>query len=184
MWGVNAFYDAICRYPHKRAGLGGEVFTPYVTLRANYYGAYTGTQFSGENTYEHAASGFDAGIETPVPYLSWMRFTLKGYHWKGNYAPNVNGGLVSFRIYPARQLEVTAGYANDNSQHSQGFLNLSYYIGSPDFVQYSASTPHPSPLFAAQDLEKIHLEKVLRANKIVVEKTHFGNAVIVASTSD
>lgn len=184
MLGINAFFDEVFRYPHKRVGLGGEVFTPYVTFRANYYNAYTGQRYTGDNTYERASSGFDASVETPVPYISWMRFTLKGYHWKGNRANNVNGGLINFRVYPARQLEVAVGYANDSYLNSQLFLNLNYYFGSPDFIQYSASTPHPCPLFAAQDLEKIHLEKVLRTNPIVVEKTHAGSprGILVART--
>ena len=183
MLGINTFYDEIFRYPHKRVGLGGEVFTPYITLRANFYDAYTGQRYTGNNTYERASSGFDAGIETPVPYISWMRFTLKGYYWKGNRAPNVTGGLVNLRVYPARQVELAVGYANDNSQHSQAFINLNYYFGSPDFIQYSASTCHPSPLFAAQDLEKIHLEKVLRTNEIVVEKRQgLSQPTIVART--
>lgn len=184
MLGINAFYDEIFRYPHKRLGLGGEFFTPFITLRANYYDAITGQRYVGDNTYQRASSGFDGSIETPVPYISWMRFTLKGYHWKGNRAANVNGGLVNLRVYPGRQLEIAVGYANDNSQHSQPFVNFNYYFGSPDFVQYSASTPHPSPLFAAQDLEKIRLEKALRTNQIVFEKTQTGSssAVIVART--
>lgn len=184
MWGVNTFYDEVFRYPHKRLGLGGEIFTRFITLRANYYGGLTGQHYTGNNTFERASSGFDAGIETPVPYISWMRFTLKGYHWKGDHANNVNGGLVNLRVYPARQVELAVGYANDNRQNSQLFLNLNYYFGSPDFVQYSASTPHPSDLFAAQDLEKVRLEKVLRVNPIVVEKTEVGSSYsnIVART--
>lgn len=187
MWGLNAFFDEIFRYPHKRLGIGGEVFTPFITLRANYYDAFTGQHYTGDYTYERGSSGFDAGIETPFPYVSWMRLNFKGYRWKGNRAPNVSGGLVSVRAYPARQVEVDVGVADDNSQHVQGFINLNYYFGSPDFIQYSASTPHPSPAFAAQDLEQIHLEKVIRSNVMVVEKTNIKTpryAVIIASTAN
>ncbi len=189
MLGINVFYDEIFRYPHRRVGLGGEFYTPYITLRGNIYDALSGRHWVGHNnTFERALTGFDASIETPVPYIAWMRFTLKGYHWKGNTAPSVNGGLVNFRVYPARQLEMAVGYANDNSQHAQLFLNLNYYFGSPEFIQYSATTPHPCQLFTPQDLEKIRTEKVLRTNQIVVEKTRVNAAgvtyedVIIART--
>lgn len=182
MWGANLFYDENTRYLHKRLGIGGELFTPYVTLRANYYDAISGKQRVGVNTYERALNGFDASLETPVPYVSWMRFTAQGYHWEGVHASDVNGGLLNVRMFPARQVEVDAGASYDNSQHTQAFLTLNYYFGSPAFIEYSATTPHPTELFAAQDLENMRLQKVIRHNDIVVEKTTgiSTTAVIVA----
>jgi len=183
MWGLNMFFDENPRFVHKRLGLGGEVFMPYVTFRANYYDALTGQQRVGVNTYERALNGFDIGIETPVPYVSWMRFTAQGYHWEGVAANDVNGGLMNLRIFPARQLEIDAGIADDNSQHAQAFLKLDYYFGSPAFIQSSATTPHTNPVWAAQNLEDMRLEKVIRHNDIVVEKTigtASGSAVIIA----
>ena len=172
MWGVNTFFDENPRLQHKRAGLGGELFTPYVTLRANYYDALTGRRFVGSNTYERALNGYDVGVETPMPYISWMRFTAQGYHWEGVAANDVNGGLAKLRLFPARQVEVDAGISYDNSQHTQTFLNVDYYFGSPAFIEYSATTAHPAGVFAAQNLENMRLQKVIRHNEITVEKTN------------
>lgn len=173
LWGINAFYDESVRYLHKRVGLGGEFFTPYVTLRANYYDAISGNRLTSRvnNAYERALDGFDASIETPVPHVSWMRLVAQGYHWEGVNTTNVNGGALSFRIFPARQLEVDLGVADDNNLHGQAFLKLAYYLGSPAFIQNSATTPHSTDTYAAQNLEDMRLEKVIRHNDIVVEKT-------------
>lgn len=183
MWGLNAFFDENVRYIHKRLGIGAEFFMPYVTFRANYYDALTGQHFVGNNLFERPLDGYDLGVETPVPYVSWMRFTLKGYHWEGVNASNVNGGLINLRMFPARQLEVDVGVADDNNQNGQAFLTANYYFGSPAFIEYSATTPHPNTMWAAQNLEDMRLQKVIRNNNIVVEKTSGGvggTAVIIA----
>lgn len=183
MWGLNTFFDENPRYQHKRLGLGAEVFTPYITFRANYYDALTGRLYVGNNTYERALNGYDVSIETPVPYFSWMRFTAQGYHWEGVQTSNVNGGLANLRIFPATQLEIDAGISDDNSQHVTTFLKLDYYFGSPKFIEYSATTRHPGGVFAAQNLENMRLQKVIRHNDIVVEKSSGGpasSAIIIA----
>ena len=172
MWGVNTFYDENVRFLHKRIGIGGEVFTSYVTFRANYYDAISGRKQVGVSTFERAVDGFDASLETPVPYIPWMRFNMQGYHWDGVTASNVNGGLANLRIFPTRMLEVDAGVAYDNSQHAQAFLKADLYFGDPAFIEQSASTSGKGKTaFAGQNLEDMRLEKVIRHNDIVVEKT-------------
>lgn len=178
MLGMNAFYDEQFQHTHKRVGLGGELFTPYLTFRVNYYDAISGqrtiatTNGGLTSYYEKALSGYDIGVETPVPYVSWMRFVAQAYHWDGVNAPNIDGGQANLRIFPAKQLEVDAGFASDNNAGGQAFLKLNYYFGAADFIENSASTPHSTGTFAPQDLEKQRLQKVIRNNAIVIEKTN------------
>ncbi|MDR3491146.1 MAG: inverse autotransporter beta domain-containing protein [Gammaproteobacteria bacterium] len=175
MWGINTFYDQTFHYGHQRVGLGGELFTPFVTARANYYDAVSGKKRVGTvgniTDYERALSGVDAGIETPMPYASWMRFTALGYHWNGKTKSDINGGSLGFRAFPARQLEIDGGVAYDNDKHTQAFLKLNYYLGSAAFIENSATTPHDHSTFAAQNLENMRLQKVIRNNNVVVEKS-------------
>lgn len=171
MWGVNTFYDENVRFLHRRLGIGGELFTSYLTFRANYYDALSGQKKVGANTYERALDGFDASIETPVPYFSWMRFTAQGYHWQGVQASNVNGGLGNLRVFFTRQLEVDVGVAYDNSQHTQGFLEANFYLGAPTFIEHNALASSRDRRFTPQNLENMRLQKVIRHNDIVVEKT-------------
>lgn len=185
MLGVNTFYDENTRFLHKRLGLGGEVFTPYVTVRGNYYDSLSGQMRVASDTYERALNGYDLSVETPVPYVPWMRFTLKGYHWEGVVASDVNGGLANLRIFPATQLEIDAGIAYDNSQYRQAFLSANYYFEKPAFIESSAtSVPRLASdiPFAAQNLENMRLQKVIRQNSIVVEKTNLaGTSAIIVS---
>lgn len=179
MWGLNTFYDETMNYNHKRLGFGGEIFTRYLTFRANYYDALSGKRNTGSANsmtgYQQALSGYDASIETPVPYVSWMRFVAQGYRWKGVHMASTNGGQANLRVFPARQLEMDLGVAGDNINGGQAFLKLNYYLGSPAFIENSATTPSFHGSFAAQDLEKQRLQKVIRHNDMVVEKTTFNN---------
>lgn len=176
MWGLNVFYDQAFRYHHKRVGLGGEVFTPYVTVRANYYDAvshtkHVRTSHAGILHYERALSGFDASIETPVPFVPWIRLIAQGFHWEGKKKSNISGGTAGLRIFPARQLEIDVGLTDDNNKHVQGYIGLNYYLGSAAFIENSASTSCLVNGFAPQNLENMRLEKVIRQNNIVIEKT-------------
>lgn len=180
MYGLNFFYDQTYRYIHKRVGVGGELFTPLITLRANYYDAisrtkHVGTTGTGITQYERALSGFDGSIETPVPYVPWIRFMAQGYHWQGDKKADINGGQASLRIFPARQVEVDAGVADDNRNHWQGFLGINYYLAPACFIEQSAMTSCPTCPIVAQNLENMRLEKVLRQNNIIVEKTSSAN---------
>lgn len=189
MWGVNTFFDETMHYKHKRAGLGGEFFTTYLTFRANYYNALSRSinvgadPISGITSYQRALTGYDASIETPVPYVSWMRFIAQGYRWRGNKTSGLNGGEAMLRIFPARQVEIDAGASVDNVNGTSTFLKLDYYFGSPAFIENSASTTSYNGMYAPVDLEKQRLQKVIRHNDIVLETTNngiSGSGIIVA----
>lgn len=181
MWGINSFYDQTLRYSHKRAGLGAEMFTQLFTFRANYYDALSGKRYVGTTT-EQALNGYDFSVETPIPYISWVRLNAEGYHWQAKRnATSVNGTAVSFRIHPTNQLEINVGYAYDNSKETQGFFNLAYYLGSPAYVQYSATARKSDATYAPRDLEQMRLEKVRRHNDIVIQKERTsGQGIIIA----
>ena len=184
MWGVNTFYDQNITRSHKRLGIGGEAYTPYLAFRANYYDALSGSRQVGSNT-ERALDGYDGSIETPVPFIPWTRFKAEGYHWDGINAANVNGGIALLRVFPTRHLEVDLGVAHDNSLGRQAFLQLDYYLGAPAFIQSSATTSHFVKNFVPLDLEDLRLQKVFRHNDIVVEKsssTSTGGIIIARGT--
>lgn len=187
MFGVNAFLDKTMHYNHRRVGLGGEYFTQYITVRANYYDAISSTRYSGTSSgiigYQRALSGYDASIEAPVPFVSWARIVAQGYRWRGNQTAGVNGGEVNLRLFPARQVEIDVGASDDNANGIQTFLKVDYYLGAADFIENSASTSSYRGMWAPVDLERQRLQKVIRHNDIVLEKTNngiSGSGIIVA----
>lgn len=182
LWGVNTFYDQNFQYTHKRIGFGGELFNTYLTFRANYYNAFSGKRQITSSVTQQALDGYDGSIETPVPFIPWIRFKAEGYHWDAINADNVNGSSAMFRIYPTRQLEVDVGVADDNSQGHQAFLEFDFYLDRPEFIQYSATTSKASfsSGMAPLDVEALRLQKVIRHNDIVVEESINSNGVVIA----
>ena len=175
MFGLNAFFDTALRYHHKRLGLGGEMFTRYATLRANYYQAISGKTIvsneSGIQTYEKALTGYDGSVETPMPFLPWVRFILTGYHWSGYLGDNINGGKFSFRMTPWSNLEIEAGSGKDNATRWQAFLTANWYLDRPAHIEYRISDQlFSKQVFTPTDITKHRLEKVRRQNDIVVER--------------
>lgn len=173
MLGVNGFYDYEARHLHRRIGVGGEFFTPYVTFRANYYNAISHQRQIAVASYARARGGYDVSLETPVPYTPWMRLSAQGYHWAGEDRPSRDGLSVGVRSFPYDQLEVDAGVAYDQVKHGQGYLSANYYLAKPAFIEHSEqSSRHMShERFAKQNLENMRLQKVIRHNDIEVEKT-------------
>lgn len=182
MMGVNTFYDENIRYLHKRAGLGAEVFTEYLTLRANYYDALSGRKPTSGNQFERALSGYDASIETPFPGLPWVRFVAEGYHWDGISAKNINGASGSLRTYPTKSMELDLGYSHDNSAGGMSFMKIDYYLGQPVFIEQSATMTFSSKNIISRKLENYRLQKVYRHNDIVVEKTNGASGGVTGIT--
>ncbi|MFA6409637.1 MAG: inverse autotransporter beta domain-containing protein [Gammaproteobacteria bacterium] len=175
MFGGNVFVDEAMRYAHRRVGFGAEIFQKYGVLRGNYYLAITGQKNisvdSSVTTYEKALSGYDYSLETPLPYLPWMRLILTGYHWDGYLKTNINGGEASLRMDPLSNLELTLGSGKETGTGWRAFLNASWYLDRPAFIEYRMSDQlFSQTAFTAADLSKHRLEKVRRHNDVVVER--------------
>lgn len=178
MFGLNAFFDEAFHYNQQRVGVGGEFFTKKLIFRVNYYSAVSnnrgvGISPSGVTTYERALSGYDASFDLPFPRVSWIRYVVSGYRWRGDRSGGMTGGEMHLRVFPARQVEMDVGGSADNANGGLAFLNINYYFSSPEFIENSLTTPHDTKsTFASMDLEKQRLQKVIREDNIVVEKTY------------
>ena len=178
MPGVNVFYDMSGKYNHQRAGIGGELFGKYMTLRANYYQALTSKKtvstIDGLNTYQQALNGVDYSVETPVPYLPWVSFTAEGYNWFGRDKASIKGGALFFRTAVLRNLLIELGFDTSSGVETtkKVFMNFTFNFGAPASTEYSAVDSFVSKTgFTARDVAAHRLEKVRRNNQIVVETT-------------
>jgi len=184
MWGINTFFDKTNEYNHQRIGLGGELFGKYVTFRANYYDAIThkhDTQtLSGITYYEKALSGYDYGVELPVPYLRWANVTATGYHWDGKSADDLNGYEVGVRATPISHLETEVGVDKALGNAAEIYCNISFNFGAPASIEYTATqSNYPKPqvkqIFTPHDLKTQRLAKTKRHNDTAVEETNSSN---------
>lgn len=177
MFGINAFADQKLHHSHNRAGLGAEVFGEYFTFRANYYNAYSGKKTikieSSISTTEEALDGWDAELETPLPYFPWASLNIKTFEWNRETIDNLSGSSGGLRLHIAEGLEIEAGVTDDNFSPKSEFIKLTWQLNTHEdavlrptlmngFLADQALTP--------RDLESHRLEKVRRQNDVIVEK--------------
>lgn len=179
MLGANAFVDRSLKYKHQRTGLGLEAFGPYSTLRYNRYNATSDekliSSIAGIKTIEIAQSGWDLGVETPMPYVDWANINFKHYQWDGVRQDDTEGNSLSVRMYPTDNLEIEVGAQHDNTDDTRSFANLVWYFDKPSHAPRKGKSRQ---VFAARDVSEHRLEKVRRHNDIVVE-THTTGSVAI-----
>lgn len=184
MLGVNTWYDRTLDLDHERFGLGVEAFGKYLTFRANAYHAFsnwkTSSIVSGVTTQEKALDGWDAELETPIPYLPWARLSAKHYEWNAINISEVKGTSVGIRMNTSKTTELTLGVADDSVSDTGGYLNLIWYFDQPNGVQSTAADGISSTAFTTRNLKAHRLDKVRRHHDIVVEqKTTGGGGIII-----
>lgn len=173
--GFNAWHDWKLDQDHRRWGVGGEVMGQVLTLRGNYYGAYTGWRTIEDTALiridERALSGFDAEIETQLPYMPWARFAAGYYYWDAKASDDIHGfsGRLKLDLTPSVRFE--SGLLA-HSGETQGYFKLAVALGAPRDVPYSLSETGfvSSNAFDVRDLSDMRLAKVERNHTVVVER--------------
>jgi hypothetical protein len=83
MGGVNAFYDQEFPNDHKRSGMGVELISSAIQLRANTYNGITGYITDKSGTDSKALDGSDVSLKMALPYLPGTFLTYTDTKWKG-----------------------------------------------------------------------------------------------------
>lgn len=181
--GVNAWYDRTFDLDHERRGLGVEAIGEYITVRSNYYDAFSGwktaSTVNGVSTQEKALDGWDFELEAPVPYVPWARISAKRFEWDAINTKNVDGYSVGVRMNPTGNTELTIGATDDSTKDAQAFLNFAWYFDRPEGVEFTAADGTSTGVFVKRDVSKHRLDKVRRQNNIVVERKTTGGGGIV-----
>ena len=83
MTGFNVFYDHEFPDDHKRNGVGFELVSSALQLRANQYNGTTGYIKDKSGTDSKALDGNDISLKVALPYLPGMKFGYTSTTWKG-----------------------------------------------------------------------------------------------------
>jgi len=83
MTGFNVFYDHEFPDDHKRNGVGFELVSSALQLRANQYNGTTGYIKDKSGTDSKALDGNDMSLRVALPYLPGMKFGYTSTTWKG-----------------------------------------------------------------------------------------------------
>lgn len=119
---------------------------------------------------KRAASGFDAELETPLPYLPWARLGVQHYRWDMTETDDIKGFKTALKMDLTRSLRAEAEYRHDNVETRVG-LTLKLALGEPRGVEHTATDQLvATSAFQARDVSKHTLDRVERHHDIVVEK--------------
>ena len=172
--GINTFFDTTIENSHERIGLGLEAMGKRYTLRSNFYKKLSNekTVINVSNTtYEQALHGFDYEIDTPAPYLPWMRMTLNGYNWEAvNNANDLKGKKLTFSSYLKSNALLEVGVDDNNYNGTDGFVKLTYLLGNNNINKNFSDEKVSANLFTDRNLKNHTLDKVKRQNDIIIQK--------------
>lgn len=174
MFGVNGWYDRTYDEDHERWGVGGEIFGPLLTGRANIYEATSGTKIVKQTTTqrfdERAVDGYDLELEGPVPYLPWARIGVTYYKWDTTFRSDIDGFAIDLKMDLTERFRLEVGYQDDDVDEIVS-ASLRISLGKPEHVEYTAASKFRSDAaFTPRTVAKHTLDRVERHHDIVVER--------------
>jgi hypothetical protein len=170
--GINTFYDYTDRHRHYRLGVGTEVLSRYLELRANGYFPLSDRRKVGEDVnqtvFERALKGTDIEAGGPVPYLPFLKL-FGGYaFYDHRFDIDSHISKVRAELKLTRFLRLDGEAQNDNKapwQYRVGIVfTLDFDRPGESFARPSAD-PYPYP-----DMRHMTLHRVVREHEIKVER--------------
>lgn len=172
--GINTFFDTTIDNSHERISVGLEAIGKKYTFRSNVYRKLSNekTLINGSNTtYEQALHGVDYEIDTPIPYLPWVRMAINGYNWEAvNNADDLNGKKITFSGYLSSNALIEVGANDDNYNGTDGFVKFTYLLGNNNISQNFTAEKTSANFSTDRNLKNHTLDKVKRQNDIIIQK--------------
>ncbi len=172
--GGNVFLDYAQEHSHGRLGLGIEVKGEVVDFNLNSYFRLTKSrlvkQGSNYRIYERVANGLDVELGIPVPYLPFIRFSIKGFWYDFNNFTDRGGWEASWKVNLGKGINVKLSVWDDNKGELEykGELNCKVRFDRwQDILKSFYLSNEPITL---RDVGDLLLEPVDREYIIALEK--------------
>jgi adhesin/invasin len=184
MLGANVFYDNEFTNDHQRMSGGAEAKWGPLDFHFNNYVALSDDK-SVSGFIEKALSGRDFTLKTQVPYLPWMKIG-GGYFWwdAGQTSRDMNGSSFSaeFALHPNFSLDYKwSSYdVSNNSDRDENAVFLRFHLARLDSPTLTTGPVVADRAFERRDLSGETLKKVVRENRIIVERRATSGSVIIA----
>jgi hypothetical protein len=182
--GVNTFYDREWSETLERFSIGGELRWSGFDLYANGYWDASGAVDVGNGVSEEPLNGRDVELTAQIPYLPWARARAKRFYWDGtDGAIDIDGWAVSGEFDISRNIQIEAGWIDDNTIDRDSFVQLRFTLaswGGHDKPVALSSRFIDDRAYRMRDMSKHTLDKVRRENEIIVQRTASG--VVISRT--
>jgi hypothetical protein len=187
MLGVNSFFDNEFTNNHRRMSVGGEVKWGPLDFHANEYIGLTEDR-AVDGDIERVQSGREFTLATQVPFVPWVKVSGNYFWWDKVRATNDTKG-TSFAVELALLPSLTFKYMhadfdlNNNASRPQDEFLISFQLAKWGDKPTLLTGPIVSDrIFATRDLREQTLAKVVRENRIIVERrTNVNGATVIIS---
>ena len=122
--GANTFFDYELDSAHQRLGLGAELITSILEVRANSYDVQSGTiNYNGVD--ETALDGYDVKVTGKIPYAD---IYFEKSYWTDNSGYKTNNEEFGISADIIKNLTLTVAQQKKESNESVGVISLNYSI--------------------------------------------------------
>lgn len=173
--GANAFHDYEFGSNHRRIGIGSEVLTSILQVRANYYKALTG-EISYNDQTEAALDGHDIKISYELPFFYSSSLFYKNSVWTdgGSYEDKVSEFGASAEIAPNLMLNVSSKDSSRTGSDMSASVAYSIVFGEK---QANRSVRDGVFKFKLEPIRHMLYQPVQRENRIMKKTTRLGVTV-------
>ncbi len=182
MLGVNVFYDDEFTYDHQRMSVGAEAKWGPLDFHFNNYTGLSGDK-SVKGFIEKALDGRDIALKTQVPFLPWLKLG-GGYFWWDAEEGSRDMEGASFFAEAALHPNVSVDYrwsgydVANNSDRDENAVFLRFHLARTEAPTLTTGPVVADMAFAPRDLSGETLKKVVRENRVIVERRRRGNVII------
>jgi hypothetical protein len=173
--GANVFHDYEFGTEHRRVGVGAEVLTSIVQLRANYYKAVTG-EISNGGDQEVALDGHDIKFSYELPFFYSSNVFLSEAQWYDDtgYRTSSTKFGASAELAPNFLLEVSG--ERDDANEADIIASVSYHLN------FGEKRPNRTPRdgvfrFKLDPVRHMLYQPVQRENRIMKKIAKIGVTV-------
>jgi hypothetical protein len=187
MLGANSFFDEEFTNNHRRMSIGAEAKWGPLDFGLNDYLALTGDRRVGgtADTVERAQSGRDFLLATQMPFVPWIKVSGSYFWWdKIRAANDIKSTSFAVDIALLPFLAVTYTRANydlsNNVSRPQDQIMVRFNLAKWGDAPTLLTGPIVSDrIFRTRDLTNDTLTKVVRENRIIVERSAKVNGATV-----
>lgn len=170
--GANAFYDFEFDSEHRRTGVGAELLTSLLQMRANYYISATGERLV-DGVYEEALSGNDLRLTYELPFFYQSDIYLLTSNWYDGRGYSTFSREYGVTAEVAPNLMVELASTTDPGRASRLSASLTYRLtfgAEPD-----RRVPRDGVFrFALDPVREMLYEPVQRENRIMKKTITLG----------
>jgi hypothetical protein len=184
MLGANAFFDNEFTNDHRRVSAGLEAKWGPLDFHANNYTGITEDK-SVSGYSEKALDGRDLTLKTQVPYMPWAKLGASYFWWDAEHASSDMKGAslaAEFALHPNLSLDYKWSSYNvaDNNSENTNAIYLRFHLARLDEPTLTTGPVISTQAFQARDLSDETLKKVVRENRIIVERRTNSGRIIIA----